>query len=403
MHHPRVLTRTLLTLIATAPALLAVETAPTPAPAPASSLDSVASHVGESLRSIRWGAYGEFHYNNFQGQRDDMLDLHRFVLLGEATIAEHWRLVSEIEIEHVYVRGNSSTSTPPAANDPYAKGYLAVEQGYLGWQFSAHHEFKVGMMLVPISIMNMYHEPTVFHGVERPFFDGRIVPSTWHEIGVGLAGDVSSELTYEVAIQTGLNSATFSAGNGFRNGRQRGAEASAEDLMATARLDWRPIDGLWIAPAINGGGADQRNASEGGEDGIRTVLGVLEARYAIAGWETGLSLAEGRINRPQLAGPANLPRRFNGATGFVAYDILRPFALDVSDQLFAFVRYEDINNHAEVQEGTAHNRALNTAVIQGGLTWRPNTWVTFKGDYQRIENDDETRADVWNLGAGFAF
>ena len=43
-------------------------------------------------------------------------------------------------------------------------------------------------MLIPMGIVNEYHEPTTFNGVERPSIDGKIIPSTWREIGLGLYG-----------------------------------------------------------------------------------------------------------------------------------------------------------------------------------------------------------------------
>ena len=43
-------------------------------------------------------------------------------------------------------------------------------------------------MLVPMGIVNEYHEPTTFNGVERPSMDKSIVPTTWREIGAGVTG-----------------------------------------------------------------------------------------------------------------------------------------------------------------------------------------------------------------------
>ena len=394
MHMNRIYVNATVLAVA-AHAALAVEATPASGvPAPIGQ-----DQVVEVLRTIKWGAYGEVHYNNNQGgTKDDQLDLHRLVLLAEANITEQWRFVTEIEIEHAFVRGGTKGGTDSTAN-----GYVAVEQGYLGYRFAEAQEAKVGVMLVPISMMNLYHEPTTFHGVERPLIDSRIIPSTWYEVGAGVEGRVATGLTYAVAVQGGLSGTLMKPGNGFREGRQKAAESSAEDLMATARLDWKPGHGLWLAVSANGGGIDQRNESEAGDDGVNGTLVVGEARWANGGFETGVTAAEGRISDPQELPTAALPEIFRGLSMFAAYDIFRPLALDRPDQLFVFGRYEAIDNNAKMPDGVARNESLNTDVVQFGLTWRPNAWVVLKTDYQRVENQDDTRADVWNLGAGFAF
>ena len=42
------------------------------------------------------------------------------------------------------------------------------------------------MMLMPIGIINERHEPPVFYGVERPFVDTVIIPTTWFDVGAGV-------------------------------------------------------------------------------------------------------------------------------------------------------------------------------------------------------------------------
>ena len=54
-------------------------------------------------------------------------------------------------------------------------------------------------------------------------------------------------------------------------------------------------------------------------------------------------------------------------------------------------------------QGKAVIDANNMDVQQVGVTWRPNTWVVVKGDYQKVVQDDGERKDALNIGAGFAF
>ena len=79
------------------------------------------------------------------------------------------------------------------------------------------------MLLVPMGIINERHEPPVFHGVERPFVDTVIIPTTWFEGGAGVHGEVGRGFRYRAYVMAPLNALEFSADEGIRNGRQKGS------------------------------------------------------------------------------------------------------------------------------------------------------------------------------------
>ena len=61
------------------------------------------------------------------------------------------------------------------------------------------------MILSPIGIINSYHEPVTFNGVERPNVDKYIIPTTWREIGFGFHGtSLNLNLNYQLYIINGL-------------------------------------------------------------------------------------------------------------------------------------------------------------------------------------------------------
>ena len=60
-------------------------------------------------------------------------------------------------------------------------------------------------MLVPMGIVNEYHEPTTFNGVERPSLDSKIVPTTWREIGMGVSGRINNaSIRYQAYLMNGF-------------------------------------------------------------------------------------------------------------------------------------------------------------------------------------------------------
>jgi DtxR family Mn-dependent transcriptional regulator len=167
--------RVLLLLALVAPA--AAQTADAPADAPVTGPLS---------------GYMDFHFNKPDGE-DGTLDFHRFVLLMNHSFSSRLRFVGELELEHAFVAGLEES------------GELELEQAYIDFLVSRGVNFRAGMLLMPVGIINERHEPPVFNGVERPFVDTVIVPSTWFEVGAGVHGEVGRGLRYRAYVAAPLN------------------------------------------------------------------------------------------------------------------------------------------------------------------------------------------------------
>ena len=130
------------------------------------------------------GGYGEVHYNQplQSGVRNNgTLDVHRVVMLFGYNFSNKTQFVTELEFEHV--------------KEVY------VEQAFLQHKLNSYINFRGGLMLIPMGIINEYHEPTTFNGVERPLIDKYIAPSTWREIGFGVTGNVlPASIKYQLYV-----------------------------------------------------------------------------------------------------------------------------------------------------------------------------------------------------------
>ena len=104
---------------------------------------------------------------------------------------------------------------------------------------------RAGMVLMPMGFVNRIHEPSFYFGNNRPEVERRIIPSTWREMGVGLFGAISPELTYTAYVVNGLDATGFSS-DGIREGRGSGSNAKAENFAFVARVDY----GLTYYPAL---------------------------------------------------------------------------------------------------------------------------------------------------------
>ncbi len=101
------------------------------------------------------------------------------------------------------------------------RGEVELEQAYVDFLLTRAFNIRAGMLLVPMGIINERHEPPVFQGVERPFVDTVIIPTTWFDGGAGVHGEIGRGLRYRAYVMAPLDATEFSADEGIRDGRKR--------------------------------------------------------------------------------------------------------------------------------------------------------------------------------------
>ena len=214
--------------------------------------------------------YMDFHFNNPEND-DPILDFHRFVLLFTHSFSDRIRFVSELELEHAVVEGLEE------------KGELELEQAYVDFLIARQFNVRAGMLLAPVGIINERHEPPVFHGVERPFVDTVIIPTTWFDAGAGVHGEFWAGFRYRLYAMAPLDAAEFSADEGLRGGRQKGSRANARRLAGTGRFEYVGATGLALGASFWSGDTGfsfpriDSSVTLGEVDG-RYRLGELELR-----------------------------------------------------------------------------------------------------------------------------
>ena len=163
------------------------------------------------------GGYAQIDYNQpiVDGQYSNgKLDVHRLVLLFGYQFSDKTKFVSELEFEHV--------------KEVY------VEQAFINHEFKSWLNFRGGLMLVPMGIINEYHEPAIYNGVERPNLDSKIVPTTWREIGAGFTGRFdNASLKYQLYVMNGFNG--YDDGGKFRGTVTKAMGRSAAITVKVAR------------------------------------------------------------------------------------------------------------------------------------------------------------------------
>ena len=351
---------------------------------------------GNYASAVTIGAYGEMLYNQPEGSNGE-LDVQRLVLLLGYRFNERTQFVTEIEMEHVEE--------------------IFVEQAFVNYNLGNNVNLRGGLMLVPMGIVNEYHEPTTFNGTERPAMDNAIVPTTWRELGVGVSGrfdDIS--LGYQAYIFNGFKSTEADGEGGItgflkgsdalRGGRQKGIKSTVDSPTLSTKFDYYGIPGLRLGLSTYFGktqAADDIETLDGANIGI-SMIG-LDARYAYERFT-----ARGQFVHAFLSDTED----YNTLTGRDLGSVLQGWyvegafnllPINKKQKLFAFARYEMYDTHASTAGSLVDNEAYDRTDVTTGLTYHLAPGVVLKGDYQFRSNalEDGDVQNRLNFGIGVWF
>ena len=346
---------------------------------------------GNLSKGVTVGGYAQVDYNQPEGD-NGTLDVHRLVMLLGYKFNDKVQFVTEIEYEHVKE--------------------LYVEQAFLQYTIADNVNLRGGLMLVPMGIVNEYHEPTTYNGVERPNVDKSIVPSTWREIGLGVTGKVdNASLRYQAYIFNGFTSVNedkvLGGSNGLRNGRQKGAESTINTPNLSAKVDYYGIQGLRLGLSGYFGrtqAEDDIQDLDGADVGI-SMIGLdaryINKRFSARGQYIHATLSDTEDYNTLYE--TNLGSELKGWYTEAAYNLL---PIGNEQKLDAFVRYEQYDTHAATKDaGIDRNLAYNRNEWTTGLNYHIAPGAVVKADYQILDNasDGNDSKGQFNLGFGVWF
>lgn len=351
---------------------------------------------GNYGKAVTVGAYGELTYNQPEALNGE-LDVQRLVLLFGYKFNDKTQFVTEVEFEHVEE--------------------VFIEQAFINYNVAPNVNLRGGLMLVPFGIINEFHEPTTFNGVERPALDNVIVPTTWREIGFGVSGRFNElSLGYQAYVFNGFKSTSFDGNggvngalkgsNGLRSGRQKAIQSTIDSPTLSMKFDYYGIPGLRLGLSGYFGDTqaeDDVEALDGANIGI-SMIG-LDARYAFQ-----RLTARGQYVHGSLSGT----EAYNNLTGKDLGSELQGWYLEAAynllpqekyQRLFAFARYEQYDTHAGTDGSLQQNDAYNRNDLTTGLSYHLAPGVVLKGDYQFRDNavSDGDVANRLNFGIGVWF
>ena len=337
--------------------------------------------------------YMDFHINDAQ-HADPVLDFHRFVLLISHRFSDRVHFVSEIELEHAVV-------------SPETGGELELEQAYVDFRIARPFNLRAGMVLAPVGIINERHEPPVFHGVERPLVETVIIPTTWFGAGAGIHGELRGGFRYRAYAMETLDASRFSADEGLRDGRQKGAESNARHVAGTGRVEYVGTPGLTLGASVWRGRTGF--ATPRVESGL--TLAEVDGRYRVGeagirglyahAFLDGAGALNGAVQRTTGINP-NLAREMRGfyleGSWFV---VPRPAPREVA----VFVRYENLDTQFRMAPGYEPLPAFDRAAWIAGVTYFPDPDVAVKVDYTVVRSRSAVvdAPNSFNVGLGWWF
>jgi hypothetical protein len=356
---------------------------------------------GERKTTI--GGYGELHLNMWKpedGSFSSALDLHRFVLFFAHRFNDRFQFYSEVELEHAFVAESGSVAIP---------GEVAIEQAFIDWRLlkgaSQAIYLRAGVILVPMGIINQWHEPPIFNGVERPQVDRVIIPTTWREGGIGIWGQPNDRFRYELYVLGGLDASGFSGSSGLRGGRLKVTEAVLNGPAFAGRVEWEPILGMILGLSPYFGLAGPRDLADvnvkvpGVSGDWRTLRKGFESRFLIAYFHVSDTDGLREIPPGETEPTSTVGSNLFGVYGELGYNVL--YDVDTEMALVPFVRVDYYDTTLRESDAAFDLPAFVVPTI--GLSYRPIPQVVFKFDYQYEVPSTGLTANRWNVGVGWMF
>ena len=361
--------------------------------------------LAKSEDKLVFGGYGQIDFSKpFTKNRsqNSSIDVSRLILSMGYNFSPKTSFFSEIEFEHVKE--------------------LYVEQAFLNHSFNERLSFRAGLMLVPMGIINEYHEPTTFNGVNRTSVDNIIIPTTWREIGFGFTGRFMEQgIKYQVYLMNGFMGYDGAKGlingrNFLRDARQKGARSVMTSPDFSVKIDYFGLPGLKVGLSGYLGESettlqkdldlsDSELVTQADSSVVGIIMTGIDVRYSTGGLalrgEYILSFVSNTSEYNTFTG-SDAGSRVRGMYGEIAYNILH--GTNSAYTLTPFFRYENYDTHSGVSGITPKQDKYRVNEYVFGIGWKPAEGAVLKADMKISKSAaDASPGRTFNAGIGVWF
>ena len=401
--------------------------------------------LANALSRFSIGGYGEAvmsrnfysqHFNRYrdpQTYKDDpshgRFDLPHVTLNLGYDFGHGWTMGMEIEFEH----GGTESAVEIDADESgeyeaetERGGEVALEQFWINKAFwDGKFNIKAGEIIIPVGEINAYHMPNNFFTVYRSEGEAKILPTTWHQVGVSLWGRVS-DWRYEAIFTSGLDAERFGHNCFVHYGATSPYEYKLANVYAgAARVDNYSIPGVRLSLSGYYGYTfknTERKASAS-YDKVHGALAIGSFGFEMNRWNW---IVRGNATYAHLSDAQKMTTFMNSypkhtqqdgspskhspiaknaySVGIEAgYNIFSQISsLQDRQKLYIFGRYEDYNTYAAGTQKVAYkyDRVKRMAV---GLNYSPVKQIIIKGEYSnRFLSHGYNNEPSVSLGITFA-
>ena len=284
-------------------------------------------------------------------------------------------------------------------------GTLSLERCRADVPLTDSLDLRLGRTEVPLGERSARNDPTKYRGVLPPATETVILPAIWTTDGLGLVGQASDVLSYQLLLGSALDGSGFSAEEGIRGGRMLGA-AGLANPAAMGRIEFLALDG-----GTRMGFGVYEGYGRNGEGGINTPTKVRVRMYALDLEVRGETMdwkvvgAFGDLNHIQSTG-TDVGYWLGGYYVEGAWHALNGLTQDAGGvDLDLFVRYEDHDTQlhsSPLLSGDERDALDRETWTLGASLWTAED-VVFKMDYTLGNSSAGDIPDVLALGMGWSF
>lgn len=386
---------------------------------------SAQEKTDNALSRLSVGGYGEavmsrnFYSQHFNRYRDPLtykddkshgrFDLPHVTLNLGYDFGRGWTMGMEIEFEH----GGTESAVEIDADESgeyeaetEKGGEAALEQFWINKSFSGgRFNVKAGELIIPVGEINQHHLPNEFFSVYRSEGEAKLLPNTWHQVGLSLWGSLP-QWRYEAIFTSGLDAERFGHDCFVHYGATSPYEYKLANVYAgAARIDNYSVKGLRLSLSGYYGYTFRNTERKAGAsyDDCHGALAIGSFGFELNRWNlivrgnatyANLSDAE-RITAFCNAYPKHTQQdgspskhspigssaySFGGEAGYDVFSIFD--ALRQKQKLYVFGRYEDYNTYATGNKKVAYTYD-HVKRMSFGINYKPIPQIIVKAEWAK--------------------
>lgn len=386
---------------------------------------SAQEKTDNALSRLSVGGYGEavmsrnFYSQHFNRYRDPLtykddkshgrFDLPHVTLNLGYDFGRGWTMGMEIEFEH----GGTESAVEIDADESgeyeaetEKGGEVALEQFWINKAFSdGRFNVKAGELIIPVGEINQHHLPNEFFSVYRSEGEAKLLPNTWHQVGLSLWGSLP-QWRYEAIFTSGLDAERFGHDCFVHYGATSPYEYKLANVYAgAARIDNYSMKGLRLSLSGYYGYTFRNTERKAGAsyDDCHGALAIGSFGFELNRWNlivrgnatyANLSDAE-RITAFCNAYPKHTQQdgspskhspigssaySFGGEAGYDVFSIFD--ALRLKQKLYVFGRYEDYNTYATGNKKVAYTYD-HVKRMSFGINYKPIPQIIVKAEWAK--------------------